>query len=76
MVTPMDVVKTRLQSVRVGTGIQYSGIADTYRRIVTDEGVSALFRGSIPRACVVGPLFGLAIASYDICSFVYLRYII
>ncbi|KAJ3102715.1 hypothetical protein HDU97_000328 [Phlyctochytrium planicorne] len=49
LTTPLDVVKTRLMLSRKDGSEGYSGIASTFRKIVQEEGASALFRGLGPR---------------------------
>ncbi|XP_055335632.1 mitochondrial glutamate carrier 1-like [Paramacrobiotus metropolitanus] len=64
-VTPADVVKTRLQLLKRAAGErQYSGVVDAFANIVRYEGVSALFKGAVPRAIVIAPLFGIAQTVY------------
>eukprot|EP01029_Cantina_marsupialis_P027333 TRINITY_DN760_c0_g1_i1.p1 TRINITY_DN760_c0_g1~~TRINITY_DN760_c0_g1_i1.p1 ORF type:complete len:215 (+),score=44.92 TRINITY_DN760_c0_g1_i1:361-1005(+) len=62
-VTPMDVIKTRLQ-VKGGAKL-YNGFLDCFSKVVANEGPSALFRGLVPRACVQAPLFGIALLAYE-----------
>lgn len=62
-VTPTDVVKTRLQLA--GGKEKYGNAANTYRTIVRDEGVLALYRGAVPRMVVVGPLFGITLLAFE-----------
>ncbi|MFH4973627.1 hypothetical protein AB6A40_000336 [Gnathostoma spinigerum] len=60
-VTPLDVIKTRLQLINKGAGeAQYKGIADAFIRILKDEGLEALFKGAACRMMVMAPLFGIA----------------
>lgn len=61
-VTPCDVIKTRLQV----SGSKYTGIGDAFRRIVAEEGASALFKGVAPRMTVQAPLFGITLLSFDL----------
>ena len=60
LVTPMDVVKTRLQSASAA-----SGLVETYRSIYEKEGFRAFFRGSIQRCFIVAPLFGITLLVYE-----------
>eukprot|EP00640_Fibrocapsa_japonica_P003588 CAMPEP_0113935608 /NCGR_PEP_ID=MMETSP1339-20121228/2731_1 /TAXON_ID=94617 /ORGANISM="Fibrocapsa japonica" /LENGTH=292 /DNA_ID=CAMNT_0000937821 /DNA_START=157 /DNA_END=1035 /DNA_ORIENTATION=- /assembly_acc=CAM_ASM_000762 len=62
-VTPTDVVKTRLQVD--GGKEKYGNIANCYRMVIKQEGVGALFAGALPRMTVVGPLFGIALLSFE-----------
>ncbi|XP_061108038.1 mitochondrial glutamate carrier 1 [Conger conger] len=64
-VTPLDVIKTRLQTLRKGVGEDsYQGIADCTRRILSREGPSAFLKGAACRALVIAPLFGIAQGVY------------
>eukprot|EP00743_Colponemidia_sp_Colp-15_P002397 GILK01002598.1.p1 GENE.GILK01002598.1~~GILK01002598.1.p1 ORF type:complete len:308 (+),score=33.41 GILK01002598.1:39-962(+) len=65
-ITPADVIKTRLQADSKQGGSTYTGIRDCYTKIVATEGYAALFRGAIPRMCIISPLFGIAILAYDV----------
>ena len=35
------------------------------RMIVKEEGLSALYKGAIPRMVVVGPLFGITLLAFE-----------
>lgn len=59
-VTPMDVVKTRLQVIRSGCEAAYSGLLDCARKTYVNEGIKAFFKGTVPRMIVIAPLFGIA----------------
>ncbi|KAI5633390.1 mitochondrial carrier protein domain-containing protein [Phthorimaea operculella] len=64
-VNPMDVVKTRLQTITKGTGErQYSGIVDCITTTMKNEGPTAFFKGGACRMMVIAPLFGIAQAVY------------
>ncbi|XP_056271740.1 mitochondrial glutamate carrier 1 isoform X2 [Pseudoliparis swirei] len=64
-VTPLDVIKTRLQTLQKGDGEEtYRGIVDCTRRIMTREGPSAFLKGAACRALVIAPLFGIAQGVY------------
>ncbi|KAI1888542.1 hypothetical protein AGOR_G00186240 [Albula goreensis] len=64
-VTPLDVIKTRLQTLRKGVGEDsYRGIVDCTRRIWNREGPSAFLKGATCRALVIAPLFGIAQGVY------------
>lgn len=62
-VTPTDVVKTRLQLA--GGREKYKDIPSAYRMIVREEGLGALYKGALPRMVVVGPLFAIALLSFE-----------
>ncbi|CAJ0936096.1 unnamed protein product, partial [Mesorhabditis belari] len=61
-VTPIDVVKTRIQT----GGSGYTGVSDALIKIGRQEGVKALFKGAICRMMVMAPLFGIAQMVYFI----------
>ncbi|XP_068458954.1 mitochondrial glutamate carrier 1 isoform X2 [Clinocottus analis] len=64
-VTPLDVIKTRLQTLQKGDGEDtYKGIVDCTRRIMAREGPSAFLKGATCRALVIAPLFGIAQGVY------------
>uniref|UniRef100_A0AAY4CA71 Mitochondrial glutamate carrier 2 n=1 Tax=Denticeps clupeoides TaxID=299321 RepID=A0AAY4CA71_9TELE len=64
-VTPMDVIKTRLQTLQKGEGEDsYRGILDCTRRILRREGPAAFLKGATCRALVIAPLFGIAQGVY------------
>lgn len=60
-VTPLDVVKTRLQVIRTGHGeAAYNGFVDCVRKTYTNEGIKAFYKGAVPRMIVIAPMFGIA----------------
>ncbi|KAK7891371.1 hypothetical protein WMY93_023334 [Mugilogobius chulae] len=64
-VTPLDVIKTRIQTLQKGEGEDtYRGIIDCTRRIMKREGPSAFLKGAACRALVIAPLFGIAQGVY------------
>uniref|UniRef100_A0A3B3Z8J9 Mitochondrial glutamate carrier 2 n=1 Tax=Periophthalmus magnuspinnatus TaxID=409849 RepID=A0A3B3Z8J9_9GOBI len=64
-VTPLDVIKTRIQTLQKGEGEDtYRGIIDCTRRILKREGPSAFLKGATCRALVIAPLFGIAQGVY------------
>ncbi|XP_046890329.1 mitochondrial glutamate carrier 1 [Hypomesus transpacificus] len=64
-VTPLDVIKTRIQTLQKGEGEDsYRGIVDCTRRILAREGPSAFLKGATCRALVIAPLFGIAQGVY------------
>jgi len=64
--TPADVVKTRYQAVAEPGTEPYKGVIDTARRTYQEGGAKAFLRGAGPRAIVIGPLFGIALAVYEL----------
>ena len=66
-VTPFDVVKTRIQTVTPGVqSVVYKGVPDTFAKVVSNEGYSALFKGCVPRMSVIAPLMAIAQSVYFI----------
>ncbi|XP_061590920.1 mitochondrial glutamate carrier 1-like [Cololabis saira] len=64
-VSPCDVVKTRLQSLKKGANEEtYNGVADCVRKILRKEGPRAFLKGASCRALVIAPLFGIAQVVY------------
>lgn len=65
LVTPLDVVKTRLQTITKGQGERsYAGILDCLLKTCKEEGWQALFKGGACRMMVIAPLFGIAQTVY------------
>uniref|UniRef100_A0A8C2MAL2 Solute carrier family 25 (mitochondrial carrier), member 18 n=2 Tax=Cricetulus griseus TaxID=10029 RepID=A0A8C2MAL2_CRIGR len=66
-VTPLDVLKTRIQTLKKGLGeASYSGVTDCARKLWTQEGAAAFMKGAGCRALVIAPLFGIAQGIYFI----------
>ncbi|XP_023675483.1 mitochondrial glutamate carrier 1 isoform X1 [Paramormyrops kingsleyae] len=64
-VNPVDVIKTRLQSLTRGSEEDtYSGVTDCIRKILQREGPTAFLKGAYCRALVIAPLFGIAQVVY------------
>eukprot|EP01087_Luapelamoeba_hula_P024076 TRINITY_DN9042_c3_g1_i1.p1 TRINITY_DN9042_c3_g1~~TRINITY_DN9042_c3_g1_i1.p1 ORF type:complete len:328 (-),score=54.57 TRINITY_DN9042_c3_g1_i1:31-987(-) len=61
MVTPADVIKTRLQA---GTR-NYGGLIDCVRKIYAEEGFAAFWKGAPQRMAVIAPLFGIALLAFE-----------
>lgn len=61
--TPMDYVKTKIQSPNAPKDISYSSVA---RSIWKSQGLLGFFTGALPRVMVMAPLFGVAQAVYYI----------
>ena len=66
--SPLDVVKTRLQTRDFGSG--ESGFA-ILRNMIKHEGFGALFKGLVPKILVVGPklVFSFTVAQHTIAMF-------
>eukprot|EP00096_Caligus_rogercresseyi_P003661 TRINITY_DN1703_c0_g1_i5.p1 TRINITY_DN1703_c0_g1~~TRINITY_DN1703_c0_g1_i5.p1 ORF type:complete len:690 (-),score=192.03 TRINITY_DN1703_c0_g1_i5:909-2978(-) len=66
LVTPADVVKTRLQvSARAGQ-TTYNGLTDAFKKIHAEEGGRAFWKGAIARMCRSSPQFGVTLLTYEI----------
>ncbi|XP_078479239.1 LOW QUALITY PROTEIN: mitochondrial glutamate carrier 1-like [Lampetra planeri] len=64
-VSPCDVVKTRLQSLKKGANEEtYNGVVDCVRKILRKEGPTGFLKGASCRALVIAPLFGIAQVVY------------
>ncbi|KAF5403449.1 putative mitochondrial solute carrier protein [Paragonimus heterotremus] len=64
-VTPFDVVKTRIQTIKHAHGEKaFTGITDCLVQTFRNEGVVALFKGGGCRILVMAPLFGIAQTVY------------
>ncbi|EFA86232.1 EF-hand domain-containing protein [Heterostelium album PN500] len=65
LVTPADVIKTRLQ-VKAKSGEQtYDGIRDCAQKIWREEGFRAFFKGCVARVFRSSPQFGVTLLSYE-----------
>ena len=62
--TPMDVIKTRIQDTP--TGKQPPEFLKCGRDILRDEGLKSLFKGTGPRMVVIGCLFSVTQAFYEL----------
>ncbi|XP_029495347.2 mitochondrial glutamate carrier 1-like isoform X2 [Oncorhynchus nerka] len=64
-VNPVDVIKTRIQTMTRGSQEDtYGGVTDCIRKILRQEGPSAFLKGAHCRALVIAPLFGIAQVVY------------
>lgn len=65
LVTPADVIKTRLQvKARKGEST-YTGIMDAFTKIIKEEGVAALYKGALMRVIRSSPQFGVTLMAYE-----------
>ncbi|CAN8069731.1 unnamed protein product [Agarophyton chilense] len=64
LLTPIDVVKTRIMTQRVGS-TAYSGVIGTLQKIVREEGAATLMKGVIPRIVFLAPLAGITFSVYE-----------
>lgn len=64
--TPFDVIKTTMQAHRGHQTQAYRGMWDCARRIYTEEGGKALWKGFGPRMARSAPQFGLTLLAYEL----------
>jgi len=64
IMTPMDVVKTRFQ--QQGGKQKYGNLVNCAKMTLANEGAFAFYRGAIPRMATQGPLFGIALAAFEL----------
>lgn len=71
LTTPLDVIKTRVHAsaVRAPVGQFWNNerqlITHKVRSLYHTEGMSALFRGIVPRCLIISPLFGITMTCYE-----------
>jgi hypothetical protein len=63
LVTPADVVKTRLQAE--GGKDKYKNIPTCVRMTYAENGIKSMFKGAAGRAILIGPLFGVVLMVYE-----------
>merc|ERR1712038_1682093 len=66
LVTPADVIKTRLQVVAREGQTTYNGLLDATRKIYAEEGFRAFWKGAIARMCRSSPQFGVTLVTYEL----------
>uniref|UniRef100_A0A6B2EDA3 Putative mitochondrial solute carrier n=1 Tax=Phlebotomus kandelakii TaxID=1109342 RepID=A0A6B2EDA3_9DIPT len=66
LVTPADVIKTRLQVVARTGQTTYSGVLDAARKIMREEGPRAFWKGTAARVCRSSPQFGVTLVTYEL----------
>jgi len=66
LVTPADVIKTRLQVVARAGQTTYSGTLDAARKIYAEEGFRAFWKGAVARMCRSSPQFGVTLVTYEL----------
>ncbi|XP_049820137.1 calcium-binding mitochondrial carrier protein Aralar1 isoform X2 [Aethina tumida] len=66
LVTPADVIKTRLQVVARAGQTTYSGVLDATRKIYAEEGFRAFWKGAVARVFRSSPQFGVTLLTYEI----------
>ncbi|KAG0563911.1 hypothetical protein KC19_8G068800 [Ceratodon purpureus] len=68
LVTPMDIIKTRLQKEPAPGEQQYTDWWECLQDIVTKEGPQALFKGSLLRVLRTSPQFGITLMIYGLLT--------
>merc|ERR1712241_329968 len=66
LVTPADVIKTRLQVVAREGQTSYIGLLDATRKIYAEEGFRAFWKGAVARMCRSSPQFGVTLVTYEL----------
>nr|XP_035950606.1 calcium-binding mitochondrial carrier protein Aralar2 isoform X4 [Halichoerus grypus] len=66
LVTPADVIKTRLQVAARAGQTTYSGVMDCFRKILREEGPKALWKGAGARVFRSSPQFGVTLLMYEL----------
>ncbi|KAI5107195.1 calcium-binding mitochondrial carrier protein Aralar1 [Silurus meridionalis] len=66
LVTPADVIKTRLQVAARAGQTTYSGVIDCFRKIQQEEGFRAFWKGAGARVCRSSPQFGVTLLTYEL----------
>ncbi|XP_046491868.1 calcium-binding mitochondrial carrier protein Aralar1 isoform X4 [Neodiprion pinetum] len=66
LVTPADVIKTRLQVVARQGQTTYTGVMDCARKIYREEGARALWKGATARVLRSSPQFGVTLFTYEL----------
>ncbi|XP_051160959.1 calcium-binding mitochondrial carrier protein Aralar1 isoform X3 [Leptopilina boulardi] len=66
LVTPADVIKTRLQVVARKGQTTYNGLVDCARKIYREEGARAFWKGATARVFRSSPQFGVTLFTYEV----------
>uniref|UniRef100_A0A2K5LD13 Solute carrier family 25 member 13 n=1 Tax=Cercocebus atys TaxID=9531 RepID=A0A2K5LD13_CERAT len=66
LVTPADVIKTRLQVAARAGQTTYSGVIDCFKKILREEGPKALWKGAGARVFRSSPQFGVTLLTYEL----------
>ncbi|XP_055608363.1 calcium-binding mitochondrial carrier protein Aralar1 isoform X2 [Uranotaenia lowii] len=66
LVTPADVIKTRLQVVARSGQTTYTGVLDAARKIMAEEGPRAFWKGTTARVFRSSPQFGVTLVTYEL----------
>ncbi|KAF1382547.1 hypothetical protein PFLUV_G00144920 [Perca fluviatilis] len=66
LVTPADVIKTRLQVAARAGQTTYNGVIDCFRKILMEEGFRAFWKGAGARVFRSSPQFGVTLVTYEL----------
>ncbi|XP_030370532.1 calcium-binding mitochondrial carrier protein Aralar1 isoform X2 [Scaptodrosophila lebanonensis] len=66
LVTPADVIKTRLQVVARSGQTTYTGVWDATKKIMAEEGPRAFWKGTVARVFRSSPQFGVTLVTYEL----------
>ncbi|XP_076119891.1 electrogenic aspartate/glutamate antiporter SLC25A12, mitochondrial-like [Alosa pseudoharengus] len=66
LVTPADVIKTRLQVAARAGQTSYNGVIDCFRKILHEEGFKAFWKGAGARVFRSSPQFGVTLVTYEL----------
>ncbi|KAL7730451.1 hypothetical protein ACLKA6_016674 [Drosophila palustris] len=66
LVTPADVIKTRLQVAARKGQTTYTGLWDATKKIMAEEGPRAFWKGTAARVCRSSPQFGVTLFTYEL----------
>ncbi|KAM9709151.1 electrogenic aspartate/glutamate antiporter SLC25A12, mitochondrial-like isoform 1-T1 [Menidia menidia] len=66
LVTPADVIKTRLQVAARAGQTTYNGVIDCFKKIMAEEGFRALWKGAGARVFRSSPQFGVTLVTYEL----------
>ncbi|XP_015667350.1 calcium-binding mitochondrial carrier protein Aralar1 [Protobothrops mucrosquamatus] len=66
LVTPADVIKTRLQVAARAGQTTYNGVIDCFAKILREEGPSAFWKGATARVFRSSPQFGVTLVTYEL----------
>ncbi|XP_062389795.1 electrogenic aspartate/glutamate antiporter SLC25A12, mitochondrial-like [Sardina pilchardus] len=66
LVTPADVIKTRLQVAARAGQTSYNGVVDCFRKILQEEGFKAFWKGAAARVFRSSPQFGVTLVTYEL----------
>ncbi|KAM3917490.1 electrogenic aspartate/glutamate antiporter SLC25A12, mitochondrial [Leptodactylus fuscus] len=66
LVTPADVIKTRLQVAARAGQTTYTGVTDCFKKILREEGARAFWKGAGARVFRSSPQFGVTLVTYEL----------